>query len=210
MSIEMCNLSSNIFNSGKPWEGFWGQMRCAHSCGILGWTTGSHCWRWNPPGQSTAQSLCPGAPWSEMWHLDVPSLRCTNHRKLLCSDETTFWILKQAHFFFKFTFTANPCLLKGGQLHVEFYCLCCDLVKRFRSKHVGIYLKNVHTLQQDGACKSQHLCNALNKSSREWEQVFLWLCLHYSTAHLNSGWMGNPFVQWVIRMQSWKNKHWYK
>lgn len=99
MSIEMCNLSSNIFNSGKPWEGFWGQMRCAHSCGILGWTTGSHCWRWNPPGQSTAQSLCPGAPWSEMWHLDVPSLRCTNHRKLLCSDETTFWILKQAHFF---------------------------------------------------------------------------------------------------------------
>lgn len=101
-----------------------------------------------------------------MRHLDVASLRCTNHRKLVCCNKITFWILKRAFFiFFSFTFTANPWLLEEGQeqLHVEFYCLCCDLVKRFRSKHMRIYLKNIHTMQHDGARKSQRLCKALNK-----------------------------------------------
>lgn len=38
---------------------------------------------------------------------------------------------------------------------------------------MAIYLKNVHTVQHDGARKSQRLCNALNNSSREWVQVVL-------------------------------------
>lgn len=50
-------------------------VRFAHSCGILGWTTGSRCSRWRLPARSTSPSLCPAAPCAGMWHPDVTSLR---------------------------------------------------------------------------------------------------------------------------------------
>lgn len=128
-----------------------------------------------------------------------------------------FCCLQQA--LFCFTFTSNPWLLEGERTRTFWVLLLllglCDV---FQRQIWWLYLKNVHTLQHNRTCKPQGLCDALNpappkknktkqtSSACEWVQIVPWFHSQRSTAHLNSGWMCNLFVQRLIRMQSWEDK----